>query len=36
VTAGVLRLPFNADITEWQSWFRRNITRATPGTAASP
>jgi len=29
VETGVLRLPFNADITEWQSWFRRYVTRAT-------
>jgi hypothetical protein len=26
---GVLRLPFNADITDWQSWFRRYVARAT-------
>jgi hypothetical protein len=26
---GILRLPFNADITEWQAWFRRYVTRTT-------
>jgi hypothetical protein len=26
---GTPRLPFDADISEWRSWFRRNTTRAT-------
>lgn len=31
---GTIPLPFDAAITEWRSWFRRNITRATADIAA--